>query len=121
MNNDNLNGAASKPEEVQPMTAIPKWVWLAPAAALAVAILPLYYDYYIFLRWLVAGTATYLAWKEYELNGMMANSYVWIFGVVALLFNPVIPVHLFKALWVLLDLLTIAVFLGHYRLRRLVD
>lgn len=94
----------------------PKWVWLAPVVVLVIAVLPLPYSYYIGLRWFVTGVALFLAWKEYERHNS-ANSYMWIFGAIAILYNPIIPVHFFKGLWVILNLGTAAVFLGHYRLR----
>ena len=94
-----------------------KWVWFVPAIALCIAILPLPYTYYMGLRWLVAVAAAFIAWKEYDLGGRRTNSYAIIFGVIALLYNPVLPIHLFKLLWVVLNLITAATFVGHYRLR----
>lgn len=117
MNNFEHDKHRPTPVSLWPNADIPKWVWLAPAIALAIAVLPLPYGYYMGLRWFVTGTAIFLAWKEYELNQNTANSYTWIFGAIALLYNPIFPVHLFKLLWVILNIGTAAIFLGHYRLR----
>lgn len=105
------------PAGLRPGTDLSKWIWFVPAIAVVVAVLPLPYGFYMGLRWLVAAAAAFLAWKEYALNGKRANSYTWIFGAMALLYNPIIPIHLFKLLWVVLNLITAAAFVGHYRLR----
>lgn len=105
------------PAGFRPGSDFSKWIWFVPSIALVVAVLPLPYSFYMGLRWLIAAAATFFAWKEYELNGKRANSYTFIFGAMALLYNPIIPVHLFKLLWVVLNLITAAVFLGHYRRR----
>lgn len=110
------NAPRITPEGLRPETDISKWVWFLPAAVLLVAILPLPYVYYIGMRWIVAAAAAFLAWKEYTLNDNAPNSYVWAFGFIALLFNPLIPVHLFKLLWIIINVATAAIFVGHYKL-----
>lgn len=109
---------STTPKGLRPEADISKWVWFAPAIALLLCVLPLDDDFEDTLRWVIAGPAAFLAWKEYALNGRQANSYTWIFGVVAVLFNPVIPVHLFNLLWIFLYIGGAAVFVGHYQLRR---
>lgn len=106
------------PKGLRPGVDVPKWLWLAPAIALLIAILPLPYGYYTLLRVGVTAAATFLAWREYEGHGRRANSYVWIFGAVALLYNPILPVHLSKLIWIPLNLVTAATFAGHYKLRQ---
>lgn len=106
------------PKGLRPGVDISKWVWFAPAIALLLCVLPLDDDFEETLRWAIAGPAAFLAWKEYALNRRQANSYTWIFGVLAVLFNPVIPVHLFTLMWLLLYIGGAAVFVGHYQLRR---
>lgn len=111
-------GSKLTPNGLRPGLDASKWVWFVPSFALCLAILPLPYTYYMGLRWLIAVAAAFVAWKEYELGGKRANSYVVIFGVISLLYNPILPIHLFKLLWVVLNLLTAAAFMGHYRLRQ---
>lgn len=106
------------PAELRPGADLSIWIWFVPIIALVVAVLPLPYSFYMGLRWLVTIAAASLAWKEYELNRRRANSYTLIFGAIALLYNPILPVHLFKLLWIALNLITAAAFFGHYRLRR---
>jgi hypothetical protein len=105
------------PLGLRPDTDIPKWVWIAPAIAVLVAILPLPYFYYIVLRWGVCGAAAFIAWKEFDLNKPSPNLCVWIFGVLAILYNPIIPVHSVKVFWVFVNLATAGAFYWHYKLR----
>lgn len=106
------------PKGLRPEVDLSKWIWFVPAIALVLCILPFDDDFEETLRWVIAGPAAFLAWKEYDLNGRAANSYTWIFGAVAVLFNPLIPVHLFGLLWIALYIGGAAVFVGHYQLRR---
>ena len=43
-----------------------------------------------FLNWVVCGTAAYAAFKSVELE---KTGWVWVFGIIALLFNLIIPIH----------------------------
>lgn len=58
------------------------------------------YGYYQVLRWIVTGVTGYLAYLAYENEKKI---WVWIFGVIAILFNPIIPFYLDKSTWVLID------------------
>ncbi len=66
------------------------------------------YGYYILLRWMVTGTALFVLWTAYELK---KTSWLWIMGIIALLFNPIAPIHLDKETWVVLDLIVAGLFL----------
>ena len=65
------------------------------------------YGFFMLLRCVVFGTSAYLTWLAYTCR---KESWSWIFGFIALLFNPIIPIHLYRELWVIIDLL-VAVFL----------
>lgn len=112
-NNKETDGSAVQPARLD----LPKWVWWVPAVALLFAILPLPYTYYMGLRWLVAVTAFWIAWKEFDLGGNSVSTYVVIFASIGIVFNPIAPVHLFKLAWVAINLITAAAYLGHMRLR----
>lgn len=64
------------------------------------------YGYYVLLRWVVAGTGVFAAYVAYNLGKIF---WAIAFGVVVLLFNPIIPIHLAKENWVVIDLF-VAVF-----------
>lgn len=65
------------------------------------------YGYYTLLRIVVCGTAVFSAFLGYATNRIWA---IWPFGAIALLFNPLISVHLKKDTWQAIDLLTAIVF-----------
>jgi len=66
------------------------------------------YGYYVLLRWVVTISAVFLLSLAYE-----SKKTFWFFsmGIVAILFNPIIPVHLDKETWVMIDFITAILFL----------
>ena len=77
-------------------------------AMLFLAMLDLSYGYYTLLRWIVTASAIFLAWMAYN-----AKKTFWLFsmGIVALLFNPIAPIHLDKETWVIIDPIVAGLFL----------
>lgn len=67
------------------------------------------YGYYQFLRFVVCGVGGYVAWLSYESKRIWA---AWLFGLVAVLFNPLVPFHLSREIWQPLDLACAALFLA---------
>jgi len=66
------------------------------------------YGYYTLLRWVVCATAAYTAYVSAAVNRI---PWAWFFGLVALLFNPLIPVRIDRATWAYLDVTVGVVFL----------
>ena len=58
------------------------------------------YSYFQFLRWFIFISATYTAYK-YS-NGKN-KTWVWVFGIIAVVFNPIIPFYMAKDTWQLID------------------
>lgn len=81
---------------------MPKPVIYLCAAMLFIAALPVpVYGYYVLLRIVVTavfGYAAYVAFSRDE------NLLPWLYGLVAVMFNPVIQVHLPKEVWVPIDI-----------------
>ena len=77
------------------------------AVMLLIAILPLPYGYYILLRWIVSISAIFSAWVANELG---KKSWLFLMTIIALLFNPVAPVHLNKGTWTVIDLIVAILF-----------
>ncbi len=75
---------------------------------LIVATLPLPYGYYILLRWVVCVVAVGLVYESLQSD---AQWMVWLFGFVAILFNPLVPVSLSRPVWLPIDLLLAVAFL----------
>ena len=65
------------------------------------------YGFFTLLRCVVFGSSAYLTWLAYNYE---KGDWCWIFGFIALLFNPIISVYLYRELWVVIDFL-VAVFL----------
>ena len=66
------------------------------------------YAYYQLLRVVVCGVAVFVVWTAHICNNAWA---VWLLGIVAVLFNPLLPVHLSREMWSVIDLICAALFL----------
>lgn len=60
------------------------------------------YGFFTLLRCVVFGTSAYLTWLAYTHE---KEEWSWVFGFIAILFNPIIPIYLYRELWVIIDLL----------------
>ena len=58
------------------------------------------YDYYVLLRWVVCGIGALGAFRA---AGFGKRGWAWALGIVALFFNPIIPVHLMRETWGFID------------------
>ncbi|MBP9781079.1 hypothetical protein KBC89_00295 [Candidatus Woesebacteria bacterium] len=74
---------------------------------LLLAILPLPYGYYTFLRLTVFVSSLFLAYQLYVKKRL--NLSIVLTGL-ALLFNPVIPVYLSREFWLPIDLVSAGIF-----------
>lgn len=74
---------------------------LLSAGMLLVGVFPLPYDYYTLLRLVVTLTAVISAHHFHKAK--MGQTAI-IFGFIALLFNPLIPLHLNKPMWLIIDI-----------------
>jgi hypothetical protein len=75
------------------------------------------YAYYMLLRVVVAAAALLLAGLIYQ----QAKSFtVWfgLFLILAIVFNPIVPLHLTRAVWAILNVAAAAIFAGHFFARR---
>lgn len=66
------------------------------------------YGYYQLLRLVVCGVGAFIAFMAYSWQEMWA---VWLFGFIALLFNPLIPIHLSRGLWQPIDVICAILFI----------
>lgn len=62
------------------------------------------YGYYILLRIVLCASCGYLAFRAAEAN---KNQWVWILGVSAVVYNPIIRVHLNREIWSVVNVVTI--------------
>tara|TARA_B100000795_G_C22648230_1_gene379232 strand:- start:273 stop:572 length:300 start_codon:yes stop_codon:yes gene_type:complete len=86
-----------------------KNILLIIAGLLFLAIIDLPIGYYTFLRILVTIGAVGIIIKEIE-NGI--TFWIIIFGIITILFNPLIPIYLNdKSAWIPIDIITAVLFL----------
>ena len=80
-------------------------LWLV-AAAVAVALIPsLPYGYYSVMRWVVSASCAWLALISYR-SGQ--ETWVWGWGVIAGIYNPIFSVHANREIWSVVNLATVA-------------
>jgi len=65
------------------------------------------YGYYQFLRWLILGIGAYSAYFAYNTG---KKAWAWIFGIVAVVFNPIIPFYLQRDTWQFIDVVVAIIF-----------
>ena len=67
------------------------------------------YGYYTLLRWVVCAVAAYSAYLSTTVNRI---PWAWVFGLVALLFNPLVPARIDRATWAYIDVAVGILFLA---------
>ena len=86
-----------------------KALYLLPSFMSGLALLDMPYGYYQLLRLVVFICAGWLAWKYIERNRTVG---IIVFGLVALIFNPVMPLHFQRDTWAILNIATALVFVA---------
>lgn len=66
------------------------------------------YGYYTVLRWTTCAAAAYSSYLAVQ---QAKARWAWVLGITALLFNPLVPVHLHRDLWTPIDLVAAVVLL----------
>lgn len=69
---------------------------------LFLALAPWPYGYYQLLRFVVCGIAGYIAFMAYNWKKIWATC---LFGFIAVLFNPLIPIRLSREVWQPIDII----------------
>lgn len=83
------------------------WFKLLAILFLLVALGDWPYSYYQFLRWFILAIGVYSAYSAYTSKKI---AWVWIFGIVVVLFNPIVPFYLSKDTWQLIDVVATIIF-----------
>ena len=93
--------------------------FLFPGALLIIApLISFPYGFYIFLRIIVTATATYIIFDTYK-NFKGINETVIIFSLVAILYNPIIPVYLTREIWLPINFVTAGIyFFNFYKINK---
>lgn len=94
------------------------YLWLLPAALLVIAVLELPYGYYGFMRLCVCATSATIACLWFDRTKSLTLVSV-AFALIAVLYNPILRVHLDRSVWAPINLVTAAAyFVGYLNLRR---
>lgn len=64
------------------------------------------YSYYVLLRIVICTICAFLAFCALEIGN---DKWVWILGVTALIYNPIIRIHLTREIWSVVNIATIVV------------
>ncbi len=84
----------------QPKQIVPTWVLIGAAGFAFVAIADIPYGYYRLLRWVTCGVAIASA---IQLHRSSRTGWVWPLSGLAVLFNPIIPLHFDRETWRFFD------------------
>jgi len=100
------------PEVTLQFDWLPWWLWSIPVAVLLAATQKMPHGYYTFTRIAVCGFAVIfarIAWK----GGFVSRLWSVIFASAAILFNPIIEIHLGPAVWRPIDVAVAVAFAAH--------
>ncbi len=64
------------------------------------------YGYYVLLRWVCCGAFIFLATRAAAFG---LQGWVWTFGIMAGIYNPIIRVHINREIWSVVNVVTIIV------------
>ena len=85
-----------------------KRIWIPQVIAIVMLLWALYpenpYGYYILLRWVCCAAFAFLAFQALARD---KTPWVWIFGVTAVVYNPLFRIHLTREIWSVVNLATI--------------
>ena len=108
-----IENKITKKEGLNQPNTLPIFLWLIPILMLLLAILPLPYGYYILLRVVISFVSGIIVFNEYIIKKYI-NSWVIVFCFFVLIYNPLIPFHLGKAIWTPINVITILCLILNY-------
>lgn len=94
---------------------VKKFPAIVAAVVLVIALFSSSLDigFFTFLRWVVTGASAYYLYYIYK-SIQQWNFWTWTFILLAIIFNPLVPLYLDKDLWQLLDLIALIFFLVYF-------
>ena len=85
----------------------------------ALEVVRLAYDYFKLLKIICCGVAVYLVWKAYSQGN---STWLWVFVVVAFIYNPIMPFRLYQGTWAVINSVTIVIALSSiFKMRKAPD
>jgi len=89
------------------------FVWWIPVVFVLVATSRVPYGYYTLTKLVVCSASLLLACAKWG-DGYLHRIWPVLFGLIAVLYNPIVSIHLNKGGWFYLDLATAAVFIANF-------
>ncbi len=87
-----------------------KRIWLPQTIAIAMLLWALNpenpYGYYVLLRVVCCAAFAYLAFQVFARE---KQGWIWTFGVIAVVYNPVFRIHLTRGIWSAINIITIVI------------
>ena len=87
-----------------------KRIWLPQVVVSVMLLWALYpgnpYGYYTLLRLVCCGIFVYLAVQTFALK---MQGWSWVLGIIAVVYNPIIPIHLTREIWSVVNIVTIGI------------
>lgn len=80
---------------------MPTFVIYITSGLLFLAVAPLPYGYYMLLRLVACGVFAYAAFIAFERK---SRALPWVYGFMALVFNPIIKIYFPKEIWAFVDI-----------------
>ena len=95
---------------------------LIPAVLLIIAPLVSFpYGFYTLLRLIVSITSGFIIYQSYKGAGGV-NEISIIFALILILYNPFIPVHLSREIWMPINFITSGIyFYGFYKIKKKIE
>jgi hypothetical protein len=87
-------------------------VWIVPAILLVIATARLPYGYYTLARIVTCGIAAWIAIVGFQVVPVI-KAWSIALALIALLFNPILPIHLNRSMWLYLDIGAAGMFVAH--------
>lgn len=69
------------------------------------------YSYYLLLRVVCCAVCVYIAMRAAEIG---KTKWTWIFGVTAVIYNPLIRIHLTREIWSVINVVTMLLLLATF-------
>jgi len=101
---------------MQPLAPWVRVCLLINIFCLLTALFQMPYQYYMLLRVIVASVCVFAAFEIYKQSHN--SSWVIVFLMIAIIYNPIFPVRLGREVWAIVNLGTIAVFVYALKLSR---
>ena len=88
---------------------LPRQILVIVAVMLLLAIAPLPEGYYTLLQFIVCGCAAYMVCQKFL--GKDRGAWLLALALIAIIFNPVVPLPFSRAIWIGFDLIAGPIFL----------